>query len=277
MSDTFSAWDGADGERWAAEADRYDRMSRRFCDAILEALAPAPGELVLDVGCGNGALLLAVAEGVGPAGAVTGLDVSSPMLAVAGRRAVQRSLGNVDLIHGDAQVAEIPPASFDALISRFGVMFFDNPTAAFTNLAGALRPDGRIVFTCWRELLANDWIMVPAAAALKHVPMPELGDEGRPGPFSFADPDQVRTVLGGAGFTDIELAEVNLPITLGDSVEDAVDFMRHGDMAEILFTGVNAAVVERAWDAIRQVLVKQAGGGAVELNGSVWLVTARKP
>lgn len=276
-NETLSNWDGTDGERWAAEADRYDRMSRRFADAIIDALAPAKGEDVLDVGCGNGALLLAIADTVAPDGTVTGLDISSPMLEVARRRAADRSLANVSLVHGDAQVVELEPSSFDAVVSRFGVMFFDDATAAFTNLASALRPGARLVFTCWRELLANDWIMVPAAAALEHVPMPELGEEGAAGPFSFADSDRVRTILDAAGFVDIDLQEINLPVTLGATVDDAIDFMRHGDMADILFTGVDEAAVERAWSAIRGVLDDRATPEGVDLNGSVWLVQAHTP
>lgn len=274
-NETLSNWDGADGERWAAEADRYDRMSRHFTDAIVDAVAPTPGEHVLDVGCGNGALLLVIAGMVAPEGTVVGLDISSPMLDVARRRATDHSAGNVRLIHGDAQVAELEPAAFDAVVSRFGVMFFHDATAAFTNLAGAMRPGARLVFTCWRDLLANDWIMVPAAAALEHVPMPELGEEGGPGPFSFADADHVRTTLGAAGFVDIDLQELNLPVTLGETVDDAIDFMRNGDMAEILFTGVNEAAVRRAWSAIRGVLDGRASDDGVELNGSAWLVQAR--
>lgn len=275
--ETLSSWDGNDGERWAAEADRYDRMSRHFADAIINAVAPTAGERVLDVGCGNGALLLAIAEVVAPDGTVTGLDISSPMLDVARQRATDRALGNVRFVHGDAQVAELEPLSFDIIVSRFGVMFFDDPTAAFTNLAATLRPGGRLVFTCWRDLLANDWIMVPAVAALEHVPMPQLGEEGGPGPFSFADPDHVRTTLGTAGLVEIDLQELDLPVTLGETVDDAVDFMRHGDMADILFTGVDDQAVEQAWTAIRRVLNERATADVVDLNGSAWLARAHKP
>lgn len=276
-NEALSSWDGADGDRWAREADRYDRMSRRFAAAIIEAVAPRPGEDVLDVGCGNGALLLAIAGMVTPEGTVTGLDISSPMLDVARHRANELSVDNVVLVHGDAQVAELERATFDAVVSRFGVMFFDDATAAFMNLAGAMRPGARLVFTCWRELFANDWIMVPAAAALEHVPMPELGEEGGPGPFSLAGAEHVRMMLSAAGFVDIDLQELNLAVTLGETVDDAIDFMRHGDMAEILFTGVDEEAVERGWTAIRSVLDDAATPDGVDLNGSVWLVQARAP
>lgn len=276
-STTLEDWDGADGERWAAEAERYDRMTRRFADAIVNAVAARPGERLLDVGCGNGALTLALAEPVAPDGTITGLDISSPMLAVAERRARQRGLTNTSFLHADAQAADLEPGSFDAVVSRFGVMFFNDPVAAFTNLANALRPGGRLVFTCWRDLLANDWIMVPAAAALEHVPLPELGDEGGRGPFSFAEPDRVRSILDAAGFTDIDLRPLDLPVTLGTDVDDAIDFMRHGEMAQILFTDAEQEAVDRAWDAIRHVLTTADTGDVVDLNASAWLIHATSP
>lgn len=273
---SLDAWDGADGERWAAEADRYDRMSRRFADAILDAASPAPGERVLDIGCGNGALTLAIAPTVGIEGHVTGVDISTPMLAVAQQRADAVAVDNVSWRRADAQTADLGEGAFDLVVSRFGVMFFEDPHAAFANLARSLRTGGRIVFTCWRDLLANDWIMVPAAAALLHVPMPELGDEGGRGPFSLADAEHVQRLLGGAGFADVHVAQLDLPVTMGLDVDDAIDFMRGGDMASILFVGVDDELVQRAWEEIRSTLAAGVGEGAVELNGSVWLVDARR-
>ena len=173
-------WDGAGGRHWVAEAERYDRMTGAFGERIIEAAAPRPGERVLDVGCGNGAVALAVSGLVAPGGSVMGLDVSGPMLAYARRRAAAAGIASVSFRKGDAQVYPLPPAGFDAVVSRFGVMFFDDPVAAFANLGRALRPGGRIAFTCWRDLLVNDWLMVPAGAALQYVPMPDLGQPGAP-------------------------------------------------------------------------------------------------
>lgn len=271
---TMHAWDGADGERWAAEAERYDRMSRRFAQLILDTAAPQPGEQVLDVGCGNGAVTLSIARLVDPGGTATGLDISSPMLSVARQRAEAAAVANVDFVRADAQTAEL--AGYDLIVSRFGVMFFDDPQAAFTNLARGLKPGGRMVFTCWRELLANDWVMIPAAIALEHVPMPELGEPGGPGPFSLADEAQLQTLLERAGFDDVRIERHELPLTLGSDVPDALSFMRHGEMAEILFTGVDTELVERAWEAIDQRLQEAKTADGVELNGSVWLVTATR-
>lgn len=272
----IEGWDGPGGQHWAAEAERYDRMSRGFLERILAALAPEPGERILDVGCGNGALALAIAPMVAPEGSVTGFDISSPMLATARRRAERAEIANVSFEQGDAQVDHVPGAPFDAFVSRFGVMFFDDPQAAFANLARALRPGGRVVFACWRDLLLNDWIMVPAAAALEHVPMPDLGEAGGPGPFSLADREHLRALLEGAGLVDIRLDDIVVPVTMGSDVDDALSFMEQGEMAHILFEDAALDAVASAWQAIRATLAARATGDGVMLAGAAWLVTARR-
>lgn len=270
-------WDGAGGEHWAADAERYDELNRRFGDRIVDALAPSPGEQVLDVGCGNGALALAIAPRVAPEGSVVGLDLSGPMLATARQRAAGAGLPNVAFEQGDAQVAALAEASFDAAVSRFGVMFFDNPVAAFANVGRALRPGGRLVFACWQELLRNEWIVVPSGAALAFVPMPDLGEPGSPGPFAFADPDRVRSILTEAGFVDVQLDEVVEPMHMGASVDDALDFMRRTNIAATLFENVEDDVAAQAWDAIRQALLQFKTPDGVVLKGAAWLVRARHP
>lgn len=270
-------WDGAGGEHWVADAERYDELNRRFGERIVDTLAPEPGERVLDVGCGNGALALAIAPRVAPDGSVLGLDLSGPMLTAARQRAVEAGLANVAFEQDDAQVAAWPEASFDAAVSRFGVMFFEDPVAAFANIRRALRPGGRLVFACWQELLRNEWIVVPSGAALAFVPMPDLGEPGGPGPFAFADPDRVRSILAGAGFVDSELADVVEPMRLGASVDDALDFMQRTDIAATLFENVEDDVAAQAWDAIRQALAPYDQGDGVYLTGDAWLVTARRP
>ena len=134
----IESWDGPGGQHWVAEAERYDRMTGSFGERIIEAAAPGPGERVLDVGCGTGAVALAVSALVAPGGSVMGLDVSGPMLACARRRADAAGIASVSFRNGDAQVCPLPPASFDAVVSRFGVMFFDDPVAAFANIGLSL-------------------------------------------------------------------------------------------------------------------------------------------
>ena len=272
----IESWDGPGGQHWVAEAERYDRMTRSFGERIIEAAAPGPGEQVLDVGCGNGAVALAVSALVAPGGSVMGLDVSGPMLAYARRRAEQARIASVSFRQGDAQVYPLPRAGFDAVVSRFGVMFFDDPVAAFANIGRALRPGGRIAFTCWRDLIVNDWLMVPAGAALQYVPMPDLGQPGAPGPFSLADPERVHQVLRDAAFAQIALEEITRPMPMGSSADDVLAFMRGTEMAHVLMTGVDSGTAERAWAAVKAALQAHAEPAGITLAGTAWLVTARR-
>jgi SAM-dependent methyltransferase len=270
-------WDGSGGEHWVAQQARYDQINSGFGDRIAEVLAPRSGERVLDVGCGNGALSLTIGALVAPDGSVLGLDISGPMLAMATSRARAAGLENVRFERGDAQVHRLPDAEFDAVVSRFGVMFFDDPQAAFANLARALRAGGRLVFACWQELGANEWLMVPAGAALAHVPMPDLGEPGRPGPFSLADPDRVRSILEGVGLTDVGLDDFRCPMPMGSTLEDTVAFMQGTEMAAALMADVSEDVAAAAWEAVGEALAPYAGPDGVVLGGAAWIVTAIKP
>jgi hypothetical protein len=154
-------------------------------------------------------------------------------------------------------------------------MFFDDPEAAFANLGAGVRAGGRIAFTCWRELAINEWMMVPAAAALEHLPMPAPPESG-PGPFAFADPDLLRSVLAAGGFDDVRLEEVDEPMRVGISVDDILDFLHHSDMARNLFAGADDATAAKAWASVRRALDERDGPNGVALQGAAWLVTARR-
>src|SRR6185437_16325653 len=134
-----------------------------------------------------------------------GLDLSGPMLARAQADAEAAGLGNAAFRQGDAQVESLEPAGFDTVISRFGVMFFADPVAAFANIRSAVRPGGRLVFACWQPLAANDWLLVPGAALAEHVPPGDFGTAAGPGMFAFADQNLVYEILAGAGWTDIQI------------------------------------------------------------------------
>jgi SAM-dependent methyltransferase len=269
-------WDGSGGEHWVAQQARYDHINAGFGDRVVEVLSASSGERVLDVGCGNGALSLAIGPLVAPDGSVLGLDISGPMLAMATTRARAAGLENVRFERGDAQVHALPDGGFDAVVSRFGVMFFDDPHAAFANLARSLRPGGRVVFACWQDLVANDWLIVPVGAALAHVPMPDLGEPGGPGPLSLSDPDRIRSLLEGVGLAEVSVDDFRCPMLMGATVEDTVVFMQGTDMAETLLADVSAEVADAAWGAVRAALAPYAGPDGVVLGGAAWIVTATK-
>ena len=267
---------GEDVAHWTRNQARYERMNEPFLALILQAAALRPGSQVLDVGCGFGGTTLAAARLIAP-GQATGLDLSAPMLALARADAEAAGLGNAVFEQGDAQVHRFGPTRFDAVISRFGVMFFAEPVAAFANIRSAVRPGGRLVFVCWQPPAANQWLLVPGAALAEHVPFPDgFGSGDRPGMFAFADPDRIRSVLAGAGWRDIEIASEHASILVGGggTVEDAVGFLRTGSMARMMLAGADAATVDRAVASVRTALVPYADAEGVHLGAGVWLVQA---
>jgi len=273
--DMAEFWRERGGELWVREADRYDTMLEPCGRRLLDAAALQPGERVLDVGCGNGAVTLEAARKVGPEGKATGLDLSGPMLGLAGRRAAQQGL-DIAFVQGDAGTASWDD-QVDAVISRFGVMFFEEPDAAFANLAEALRPGGRICFVCWQEMFSNEWIAVPAMAAVAHVGIPELPPPGAPGPFALADADRVRGLLESAGLKEVSISAQTDGLTMGRDPEDVVAFMSSDEMGRRLFEGKAPELVKAATDAALEALQPFATPDGVVLGGAYWLVTARKP
>lgn len=276
-AEEIAAWDGDAGAHWVREAARFDAMLRPFGDALVATADPRPGERVLEVGCGTGALAVELARLVAPGGRVTAVDVSGPMLAEAARRAAAAGV-DVDWLQADAQVHPFGAGAFDVVTSRFGIMFFDDPAAAFANLAGALAPGGRLVVTCWRDLAVNEWIAGPAGAALAHVLAPPAADPGRPGPFALADPHRVRSLVSGAGLDGVAVDELDAPMRMGDSVDDVVRFFRRSELATGVIGRAGPEAQEAAWAAVRELLsARTDAGGAVVLGGAAWLVSARRP
>lgn len=197
-------WNAEPGQRWVTREADLDALHAAVTDLLLAACAPLPGEAILDVGCGAGATLLAFAGAVGPTGRVLGLDVSEPLAARARDRAAEAGFGGtVDVAVCDAQTAALPTRAFDAAISRFGVMFFEDPVAAFRNIAGALSPGGRVCFAAWGGLESNPWFRDTMRVAVDRLdPGAPQQQSGGPGPMAFADRARVVGLLDAAGLVD---------------------------------------------------------------------------
>jgi SAM-dependent methyltransferase len=266
-------WNGPAGEAWARNADDQDRELRDLGATALDALAVAPGASVLDVGCGPGTTTVALAERVGATGRVVGVDVSAPLLAMARHRAA--GLANVSFVEADAQTVTPPGSPFDAVFSRFGVMFFEDPEAAFANLHQATSPEGRLGFVCWQKPEANPWFLAPmmAIAGLPDVDVPSPPGPEEPGPFAFAEPNRVRGILTAGGWRHIEVQAYEDEIV--DDLDRRVAFtLRQGPAARALANaddGVRAAASARVRDALAQA----ADGDLVHLSRAAWIVTAR--
>jgi len=260
---------------WIARQDAYDRMLAPFAEMIVDAAAIHPGEHVLDIGCGCGATTRAVAQLVGT-GVSVGIDLSGPMLERARADATAAGQTNTRFVQADAQVYEFGDELFDAVISRFGIMFFADPVRAFANIHGATRDGGRLAFVCWQPLIENEWLLVPGGAIAQHVPLPDLGSPNAPGMFAFADPDRIRTTLTDAGWRDIDVASRHTPLLVGGggSIEDAVGFLREGSIGRAVLAGTDGPTAERALGAVRDALMPYLTADGVQLDAAVWLVRA---
>jgi SAM-dependent methyltransferase len=261
---------------WVREANRWDGTSGQFGDAMLAAADLRSGQSVLDVGCGAGSTTLEAARRVAP-GTAVGIDISSQALALARRRANAAGHSKVEFIEADAQTHAFEPESFDAIISRFGSMFFTDPVYAFANLRRALRPGGKLSIVAWRGPMESVWttIAVEAAIAVFGRP-PDLGAPDGPGPFAFADGDRFSTVVGEAGFKDLSLVSLTRPMVMGRDVEDAVRLVAETPQAKGLFAGQPRQKIDAAIQALRTGFAPFEAADGVVTSGKAWLLTASR-
>jgi ubiquinone/menaquinone biosynthesis C-methylase UbiE len=274
-ADQIAYWNGPGGQHWVDRQRIQDIVLAPISEILIERANGKAGERIVDVGCGCGATSVALAQKVGPTGHVLGIDISAAMLA----RAQQIAPAGLSarFVLADATVYPFEPASFDLLVSRFGVMFFAEPALSFTNLHRALRPSGRLAFACWREPRENPFFMVPLQAVYKHAPkLPQLGPED-PGPFSFASAQRVHRILSEAGFQDVAMEPCNLSldIAVGRGLETAVQSTLEIGPAARALADQSPAVISAATDSIREALEPFVRDQAVLLPASIWIVTAK--
>jgi SAM-dependent methyltransferase len=278
MSETSNAaqveyWNETMGPTWVELQDQLDRMIEPMGLAGLAALAPAPGEAILDIGCGCGRTTLQLGEAVGASGTVVGADISATMLAVARARPVPATSARPRFRQIDAQTGDLGRGAFDAAFSRFGVMFFADPVAAFANIRGALKSGGRLAFVCWRRLADNLWMRVPLEAALPLLPPLPAPDPTAPGPFALADPARVRQILGDAGFQAVSVEPFDANVGRADLDSSIALTFRVGPLAAALRE--HPQYKDKVVDAVRQALSAYVTPEGVMTPGGVWIVTAR--
>lgn len=265
-------WNATAGQTWARFQEQLDRQIEPLGLEAMRALAPRPGERILDVGCGCGQTTLELATRVTASGVVVGADISVPMLEVARARPAPRGGATPDFRQLDVQSGELGEGVFDAVFSRFGVMFFSDPVAAFKNLRKALKPEGRLAFVCWRPFQENLWMRAPMEAAQSFLPPSQPTDPTAPGPFAFADAGRVRSILLDAGFSDVTIQAFNTSIG-GSSLELTVDLaFRVGPLGAALRERPDLAPTVS--EAVKAALSAFETPSGVLMPAAVWIIQA---
>jgi len=272
---TPTEWQGQTGEAWAEEWRRTDRTLAPLNDAMLARALPFEGRRILDVGCGAGATSFAFADAL-PKAEVTGLDLSDALVAAATARTEGRT--NVRFVEGDAARATPDGAPFDLLVSRHGVMFFDDPVAAFAHLHG-LVPRGQLLFSCFRSAPENEWMAAMRGVIERHAPEMLAAPQPAAGPFAFAEPARVETILRGAGFAPPVLEPFDFDFVVGagdDPVADAIAyFKRIGPMARLVAAlGSEAAKASFLAD-LKTVVAGHLLRDGVTFRAAAWIVSSR--
>ena len=265
-ADQIAFWNGDAGQKWVRGQERLDAMLSQATQALFQMAKLSPADQVLDIGCGCGDTSIAIAQ----TGAnVTGIDISAPMLARAKARAP-----SIRFIETDASSHKFSP-EYDLLFSRFGVMFFANPDDAFKNLRSALKSRGRLAFVCWRDWRENEWVRVPISVVRPLVPpQPQQGPED-PGPFAFADLGRVRRILSHAGFDEITAKPVDIQMTLGETIEDAVSHITDFGPVSRMLADAPDQTKTAVLQAITTAFKPYASRKPFSMGAAVWIITAK--
>ena len=279
-SEEIDYWNGQAGQNWVNENRLTDIMYQPFGDRAVARAEPTSGERILDIGCGCGTTTMKLAKLVAPGGAITALDASSVMLDVARKRTVSATVP-INIVNADAETYALESGSYDLMFSQFGVMFFSNPTAAFSNFHRALKPGGRISFVCWRGPKRNPFMMVPFNA-VRHF-MPELAppDPDAPAsPLSFASREKVEKMLADAGFVDVKLDPFETDASMGEgSLEECTRYIVAfaGGTVGAVIRGAGEENTAAIISALQTGLAPYHKDNRVKLGASAWIVSARRP
>jgi len=270
-------WNGPNADRWLGFMESQDRMLAPLGAAAMDAATIAPGQRIVDIGCGCGTTTLDLARRVGPSGHVVGVDISAPMLERARQRAEAEAAASVALLNQDAATYRFDAQSFDRVFSRFGVMFFADPLAAFTNIRAALKPGGRMAFVCWRPLDLNPWMGITISVASQYLERPEPPGPDAPGPFAFRDPERVTQILSGAGFTNIDITPLDRALQFEPDIDGTVTkLLQQGPMAQAI-ADASEDIRERIRADVTAAIEDYPADGGVRIDGAAWIVSADNP
>jgi SAM-dependent methyltransferase len=271
--DEAARWNETSGPIWVELQDLLDRMFVPFEARLVEEAFPGEGGRVLDVGCGAGATTLAMARRLGPAGLCLGVDISGPLVSAAKTRAAAEGLVSAVFVQADAQVHSFEPNAVDAVISRFGVMFFDDAEAAFANIKRAARRRAKLTFVAWRGPADNPFMTVAPRAAAPLLPNLPAPNPDAPGQFAFADGDRVRRILDASGWTDIDVAPLDVPSSLSE--KDLLAYATKLGPVGMALRDADEPTRARTIEALRVAFEPYVENGAAHFTAACWLVSAR--
>jgi len=267
-------WNSHFGIAWANNAEATDFVFSNITHAIIQAASIAPGDRVIDLGCGSGGTSIAAANQVGPTGRVLAIDVSEPMINRVKARNTALKLQNLSILKGDAAVFPFKSDEYDVLVSRFGCMFFDDPKNAFRNIGSALRHGCRLALAVWRHPRENPWAMEPISIAKQFIDMPPRPGPEEPSPFSFSDPDRVKIILSDAGWSNIDFAPLDIQLPLGRSDGEALTFLTQMGPLAVPLAEATKKNYTKAISSIRDLLdTKKNNDGIVRFAAGCWIIT----
>lgn len=272
-NDQKEFWNGTGGSSWVSGQEEMESFLSPFTEQLMAHAVPAAGERVLDIGCGTGDTSLKAAKAVGDEGSVFGVDISKPMLTLAKERATAEGVAHAAFAVGDAQVDDLG-APADLVMSRFGVMFFEDPTAAFKNIHKHTKPGGRMVFACWQPVRENEWVHIGLGAAKKHVTFPPPPDPHAPGPFAFADSERTLGLLADAGWKDAKAVPYAAKLNQGSSAKAAAEsLMLRGPISRVM-ADKNDAEKAAVMADLTAAMAEKVSDGNVMLGAAIWVVSA---
>ncbi|KUM23488.1 SAM-dependent methyltransferase [Mesorhizobium loti] len=266
-------WNDASGKAWVEMQPILDGVLAPFESLVVDAGYPGEGGNVLDIGCGAGATTLAMARRVGNDGRCVGLDISQPLVTLAAERARVEEVANASFEVGDAQAYAFESGRFDAVVSRFGVMFFDDPVAAFTNIRQAARRDGKLAFVAWRSPVENGFLTTAARAAAPFLPPASVPDPDAPGQFAFADGAKVKRILEASGWSSIKVERVDVPCRIAEG--DLMAYVTRLGPVGAALREVDQATAEKITAVLPAAFAPFVEGGEAGFNAACWLATAR--
>jgi SAM-dependent methyltransferase len=274
-SEQAKLWNGPSGQAWIDLQDALDRALQPFEDLLVNAVAAQSAQQVLDVGCGTGATTLAMARQLATRGRCVGIDISEPMVAVARSRA-EREGSRAHFVCTDAQTHAFEPARFDSLVSRFGVMFFDEPVLAFTNLRHAAKADAAMHFIAWRSAAENPFMTTAERAAASLLPaLPQRPAPDAPGMFAFADRDRIRSILHDSGWAGIQIRPIDVTCTMSES--DLARYVaRLGPVGRAL-READEPTRARVIATLREAFAPYVHAGTARFTAACWMIVARAP